>query len=401
MLLSSPIKDGSSYQTSTQEELSLMQIKVLQQKANEMATTLLDSKQVAGGQFKTVLPFENYAIAVMSRAAMNSEQAKEALQKECQYLQILADRGFPVVQVHGDVFEFGLQRYAAVLMEWCPHVTMIEGKHPETVNARLLAMLMGASFPKGEEGWTLHLNRIRSEIEKRIEQGTIELNSLKEKASKLLDAFVTLRNLLNQKGIVIADLQILVGENDNQILRIIDPLAVFYRQNDCNKVVYIDALESNSKPGMLGEDLTESFHKTNKMIADIIQKLEKVIVAKSVDEINNLMNFYETIITPNVQVKNPVGKMSQLHRSLVKGLVTSGFYSKERQGSRNHEQENLIATNPVSRKKVEIDEEDDISKVLDTFKKFMPLHEVNKDPQRLPNYVNNFSNQSEKKSPRP
>ncbi|MBN9287845.1 MAG: hypothetical protein BGO43_03095 [Gammaproteobacteria bacterium 39-13] len=296
--------------------LPLNKIKELQEKANQTAATLLDSPLAARGEFKLVVPLEEqYAVAIMYHSKATREEDKKALENECAYLGALSKLGMPCIRTYGDVFEFGKEKYAAVIMNWQPHVLMIEGKHPDAIKTLLPAMLFNVQIPKGE-GWVMQLENIRQKIDMNIQNGVVTFVSVQDKISKLMRNFSTFIEKLEAACIKIADLQILIDES--QQLFIIDPLAVFNVQGT-NIVRYTDVLDQSQKAFVIDEALSQGLANTTKMLRAIQTWLANASKTRNLAEMKDL--FLSGEQSEEKIERSISGKMSPLLKKFLKPKI--------------------------------------------------------------------------------
>jgi len=309
-------KELESQEYLNKQILPVNKIKELQKKANQTAATLLDSPLAARGEFKLVVPLEEqYAVAIMYHSKATRAEDKKALEKECAYLEALSKLGIPCIRTYGDVFEFGKEKYAAVIMNWQPHVLMIEGKHPDAIKTLLPAMLFNVKIPKGE-GWVMQLENIRQKIDMNIQNGVVTFVGVQDKISKLMRNFSTFIEKLEASCIKIADLQILIDES--QQLFIIDPLAVFNVQGT-NFVCYTDVLEQSQKTFVMDEQLSQALANTTKMLRAVQSWLGNASKTRNLSEIKEL--FFSSEQSEEKIERSISGKMSPLLKKFLKPKI--------------------------------------------------------------------------------
>lgn len=151
---------------------------------------------------------------------------KEMIENEHNYLGFLKDKGYPVISLHGKVFEITASSgkvHHAMLMDYVENATFIEAKTPASLNLMILAALLNIKTCP-QEAW-LALNKISlcEEIRKQLQISSV-FDLLRQRALALQQNFMTLIEKLSKDTLAIGDLQILITKEGG--LTIIDPLDV-------------------------------------------------------------------------------------------------------------------------------------------------------------------------------
>ncbi|MGE3318694.1 MAG: hypothetical protein AB7I18_05305 [Candidatus Berkiella sp.] len=248
----------------------------LQARAKENYPQLVGQGHV--GQFKSVIPIsEGLAVAVVRASA--GETAKEQLAHETHLLNILRENGFPALNTYGDIFEI-TAGHPAVMMEYIPNASLLDGKSIDMVKYMIPAMALGVSINTGDEAWAMKLPSILRQMQAAC--FTSNLDTVKAFAEKLQSEVTNLMKTVQEKMMMIGDLQILVDPKGK--ITIIDPLDVLkvVPKNNGQGVDFVDMVNPN-KPNT--QQFINSLFKSMEMLESVGKICEQIKSAKSAQEL--------------------------------------------------------------------------------------------------------------------
>lgn len=215
----------------------------------------------------------------------NSGMEKDLIDNERVYLQYLKDQGFPVVEVHGEVFAVegeGNQKRYGYLMNYIPNAVFIETKSPALLKAQIFAALLGIPTQPSEGWWGLNHARLLSEIAKRIKDPET-FKQLKARAENLCANYKNLIKLLEKQQLAVSDLQIMVSKDGT--LTIIDPLDVVKR-DPVNKSI-VSILNTQRPPDAGFRDFLE---KTDEWLQAGLDLSHRISSAETADYLQHVIS---------------------------------------------------------------------------------------------------------------
>lgn len=292
----------------------------LQSESKAKYRELMDSPEARQGSFKRIVPV-NDQVAVAMIESKQGEKDKAALEHEVKLLEILRENNLPALQTHGGVFEVKPGTYG-VLMDWHPTARLLDGKDPDAVNLLVMGLLLDIKIPTGE-GWVMHLERIKKEVQHKLQDPNTDIEQVKAAAQNLKNNFSKLMDTLKQNNIVIGDLQLLVNSKGD--ITIIDPIDVLKKTPDktrANQFNWVDIVDP-TKP--TSPDFMESTRRSQKMLEagrDICDK-----ISRTIDSNPQLLG---TLVISSPQAKNftpgfKAGGGGGLRQQLLKGKTMGGF----------------------------------------------------------------------------
>jgi hypothetical protein len=183
----------------------------------------------------------------------------------------------------------------------------------------------------------MHLDRIKKEIQDKLQDPNIDINKIKEAAQNLKNNFSKLMETLKQNNIVIGDLQLLV--NSKGEITIIDPIDVLKKTPDkvrANQFNWVDVVDP-SKP--TSPDFMESTRRSHKMLEagkDICDKITRTIETNP-QMLGTLVSSPQTkSFTPGFKAGGGGGLRQQLLKGKAIGLEDSPIVKPSTRKPFNH-----------------------------------------------------------------
>lgn len=281
-------------------------VKALQERVIRDFNQLKDHQDAVKGEFKRIIPLgDGRAVAVMTQAT-----DKDALKKECQYLQSLQQSGVSALNTYGEIFQVGKEKHPAVIVDWIPNATLIDVKHPDAMRATVPAILLGVKVGKGEAGLAFSLTEINKAVDNLLVDSS-QFAAIQERAKQLAQAFTELDAQIKSGKLNIVDLQVLVGP-DNK-LTVIDPQEVLDSK-------YVDVLDPNKKIEIKNNpDLVMFLNNARELLANHAQMFNAVAKAANPEELSRALKV-EPIKKPTAKGGNPL-----LRQALGKATADRAF----------------------------------------------------------------------------
>lgn len=223
--------------------------------------------------------YKNLALATTIEISPNSEII---IKNEHVQLKWLKQKGFPIVELHGDVFlvqeikRNGVteKRYG-MLMDYIPNATFIEAKTPAPLKKLIYACLLDLNV-RYQESWFFHEKTITNSIVEEIQK---KPEVLRERAQKLGKQYESLLKKMVDERIWISDLQILLTSDGS--LTIIDPLDVGVVSAENKLISEIDPQrESGAQFIQSIEDTMNWLKKGQEICNHIVQAKNSVSLAR-------------------------------------------------------------------------------------------------------------------------
>lgn len=266
------------------------------------------------GNFKKVVrladPFDHLAIAYIHTPTKTEKGGKleyQMISTEVKALRLLAEKGYPVVDVHTDVFEIEPGRYGFVL-DYVPNASMIDCKSKNQALDALKGWMTGVAIPTHQEAYYMRQDEIINKVEKSIQEYPISY--FKDKAKILSESFNTLSTRLMQDSLAIIDLQLLIARDGK--LKIIDPLSICQVGSEA----YQDILDPQQ---LVSNDCIARIKKANAIINKVLKWLNRIQECETKEHLSRLM--MPLICTPSNSSKGKTEQKPSLLKYLMKKKI--------------------------------------------------------------------------------